>query len=412
MSKAEYHEEFLLVAKRFGITEATLETEKTILMKTGGKTVQDIREKVSMATDEMRTVRAATFFDNIKARLKLGQGIHDRLEAYVFAEGDFSGYDIEGMNRHVPIPIMFRCARNIIVEADHCLDLTADASDWDRGKGDDLISMLNVETLILEKGARVCVRGNLFVFVCQRLINNGGSIDILPTDFSYDKSYNGVMDGQDGMSGNDAIAVDDSPQIHMDPTIFGEFYNGSIRGVINGSDGKDGEDGTNGARGFCGGALKIAEINIREITGANPLPIHIIGGKGGNGGNGGNGGDGADGGCGGDAYRTPYESFPAGRGGNGGNGGSGGNGGNGGGGGISSNVYIEVPDTQLVDVTVIPGEGGAGGKAGLGGAHGRGGNPDGVDGVSGKDGKNGNPGHKRQAAAVFVNGIRYFNNTL
>ena len=255
-------EEFIRFAQRFGITEDKLSNNKFVRIRTGGKTPEELREKVSMATDAMRKVRARTFFDNIRVRSRMGQGIHDRLEAYIFADGTFTEYDMEGMNRHVPIPIMLSCAHSITIKAGKCMDLTADAVDWDRGKGDDLFSILNVETLVLEAGAKVRVWGNLFVMLCQHLVNHGGSIEILPTDFSYEKSYAGKMDGQDGKNGSMGCNAEVTPILNMQSTILGDFYNGDTRGIINGADGNNGEDGMDGKRGFCGGALKIAEINL------------------------------------------------------------------------------------------------------------------------------------------------------
>lgn len=156
----------------------------------------------------------------------MGQGIHDRLEAYIFADGTFTEYDIEGMNRHVPIPIMLSCARNITVNPGECMDLTANAADWDRGKGDDLFSILNVETLVLEAGAKIRVRGNLFVMLCQNLVNHGGSIEILPTDFSYEKSYTGNMDGRNGQDGKMGCNAEATPKLQIQSTILGDFYKG------------------------------------------------------------------------------------------------------------------------------------------------------------------------------------------
>lgn len=398
--------EFYEVASRFGITPQELDAGKMVVKKTGGKTVQELRNTVTMVSDEMRRIRAQSFFENIKARQRLGQGIHDRLEAYVFADGQFSDYDIAGMNKHVPIPILVTCAKQIIVEYGQCLDLTADASDWDRGKGDDLISLLNVDTLVLEQDATIRVRGNLFIVVCQHLVNHGGSIEILPTEFSYDKSYQESFHGNRGRDGCDAPAASETPEVSMESTVFGEFYLGEPLGILNGAVGKDGQNGEIGENGYCGGAIKIAEINLREITGTTPFNILVQCGCGGNGGDGGNGGRGSHGAKGGGAYRTLTEQFPAGIGGDGGNGGHGGNGGRGGNGGISSNIYVEVPSEDLVEVKVYAGLGGKGGKGGKGGACGHGGNPGGADGKDGEAGKDGIHGHSRPKAAVFICGKR------
>lgn len=411
MNNMQIENEFLTYAYKFGITKKEIENESFISKRTGGNTIQELREKVSLATVSMRQERAETFFDNIKARSRMGQGIHDRLEAYAFADGEFSDYDIAGMNRHVPIPILFTCVKELTLDSNECLDLTADAADWNRGKGDDIISIFNVHTLNLKKNAKIRVRGNIFVMLCQNLINDGGCLQIMPTDFSYEKSYIGKMNGNDGKNGENGTAPVSNLQLPMTSTLFGDFYEGPIRGVQNGRNGNDGKDGAPGQNGFCGGALKIAEINIRNIAG-KPLSILISGGCGGNGGNGGKGGDGSSGTDGGKPYRTFSEIFPGGKGGDGGNGGNGGNGGRGGNGGISSNVYIEVPNPQMLDVTVLPGYGGNGGKGGKGGKGGEGGRSyeiesmNGHDGACGMEGKAGKSGRTRQPSAVFVCGKR------
>lgn len=399
-------DEFYRTAEQFGISRQEIDSEELIIKKTGGRTVEELRKKASMATDEMRKIRAESFFDNIKDREKIGQGIHDRLEAYVFADGNFSEEDIAGMNKHVPIPIQVVCGKRIEVGLGECLDLTADGADWDRGKGDDLVSLLNVETLVLHQDSVVRVRGNLFVIVCQHLVNKGGKIEILPTDFSYDKSFHGSFHGRRGADGYDGIKPMQTADAPVESTIFGDFYLGEPLGRLDGAAGCDGCDGKHGEQGYCGGAVKIAELNLREITGILPLEVTIRCGCGGNGGDGGNGGAGSDGADPGAAYRTLTEEVPEGIGGNGGNGGNGGKGGRGGNGGISSNIYLEVPCAEYVNVHVFPGYGGAGGKGGRGGKAGHGGRHGGIDGIAGMDGKNGIHGRARAKAAVFINGIR------
>ena len=399
-------EEFYRVAEQFGVSRQEIDSGEKIIKKTGAKTVDDLRNKVSMATDEMRQIRAASFFDNIRSHGKIGQGIHDRLEAYIFANGSFSEEDLTGMSKHIPIPILFTCGKKITVKSGECLDLTANRADWDRGNGDDVFSILNVDTLILNPNSIIRVRGNLFVIVCQHLINKGGKIEILPTDFSYEISYHGSFNGSCGLNGIDGMKPIRTAEAPISSTIFGKFYMGKPLGKLDGAAGHDGCDGKNGENGFCGGAVKIAELNLREITGIRPLEVSIQGGCGGNGGDGGNGGNGGDGADPGASYRTLTEIIPEGTGGNGGCGGNGGNGGRGGHGGISSNIYIEVQDKEYVHVHVNPGYGGNGGKGGKGGLGGHGGKNGGFDGPPGKDGKDGLHGHTRAKAAVFINGIR------
>lgn len=53
--------EFIRFAQRFGITEDKLSNNRFVRIRTGGKTPEELREKVSMATDAMRSVRARTF---------------------------------------------------------------------------------------------------------------------------------------------------------------------------------------------------------------------------------------------------------------------------------------------------------------------------------------------------------------
>ena len=234
--------EFYAYAARFGLTREEILAQPVIQRKTGGETIQALRDRLSLATAAMRSKRAATFFDNIKARSRLGQGIHDRLEAYAFADGEFSEADLEGMRRHLPIPILFTCTRELTVEAGACLDLTTYAEEWGLSRGEDLATVLNVHRLILKKDGKIQVRGNILVLLCQELINEGGRIEILPTDYSYENAYAGSMNGADGQNGQDAGLPKVTPVLPMLSTFLGRFYEGEPVGPLHGADGISGTD--------------------------------------------------------------------------------------------------------------------------------------------------------------------------
>jgi hypothetical protein len=363
----------------------------------------------STADDASRARRADHFFNpTIAARRRLGQGVHDRCEAGVFAGMPVAQSDLDGMAGHLPFPV--RASSELVrrIPAGTEWDVSARPQDWGREYRDDVVRVVNVGTLILEPGARLVVQGNLFFLLCQRVIHlgeddpEGWQIGVLATPFSVDPGI-GPDDGAPGRDGRHGGAGTDGLARQASPTLLGPML---VRDVpetaIDGTPGGGGTDATNGGPGRTGGAAKIAEITFRSIEGN--VTILAAGGDGGNGGAGGRGGDGGQGGNGASALRTFRGELPAGAGGRGGAGGAGGAGGRGGHGGLASNVYVSVPEAFVPQVRLrpLPSRGGAGGRGGPGGRPGASG-VGAAPGIPGRAGEDGAPGRDRPAPPMFLN---------
>lgn len=386
---------------------------------------------VSRAEPWRREKRAQTFFDSIRSRQALGQGMHDRGEAISFAYGRMKPGDEAGLSRHFPVRVKTISVLEKTLHAGECWDVSTRGNDWGVDNGEELYCILNVGRLVLNPGSSVIVRGNVFTLICQELVKVSAAdesglkgvdgspsfdIGILPTPFSYASVDSCEMDGRPGLAGVDGEAARQNQSLPMTSTIFGPIHTGGSKGAINGSKGMEGETGGRGENGKVGGACKLAEINLRKIVcGKEGITILAKAGDGGTGGTGGSGGVGGRGSAGLDAYRTLYEDYHAGIGGAGGNGGDGGRGGNGGNGGISSNIYVCVPREQeeFVHLISLEGRGGVAGKGGPGGQGGEGGAGgreadmtmagSGRNGLSGHEGPAGRTGHNRPAPPMFLN---------
>jgi len=413
-------QEFMKICRECGYEEeelGRLRAGNTVLKYRMIPTLEELTCIFSRADNQMRAAREKVFYRDrsIRLRKRIGQGIHDRAEKIIFSFGEpLSDYDISGLKKHQPHPVKFYSALNLEVPAGVCLDFSAFADDFGLPLGDDLLCSVNIGTLVLEEGASICVRGNLFSFLCQKLVKKGNGehpdIQILPTRFSYSPGYRPFGESLDGAGGECGEDGTDGCHAHtptISGSIFGNFHFGQERGIKNGGDGTDGTDGTPGENGLCGGASKIAEIIIRslELQDGSCLYVKAKGGDGGCGGDGGRGGRGGNGGMGADAYDvfTPEKilHFKSGQMGRGGDGGHGGNGGCGGNAGICSNIFIEVPEEYAGKIICISqgGRGGCGGKGGDGGAGGIG-VKNGKNGVRGADGRN---GHDRPGPPMYVN---------
>jgi hypothetical protein len=384
---------------------------------------------LSAANAEQRRRRQAAFFGpSIALRRAIGQGVHDRTEAAVFADGQIDSADEARAMMHFPFPTRILSVRHRDVGPGECWDLSVRDEHWGIDFRDDILNVVNIGSLHLAPGAIVAVRGNLLMLAVQRIICDGegapGQIAILPTPFPVDRRV-GPLDGPGGPAGRDGTGGLDGVAAPTAPTWLGcDWLTGSVvPGACDGRDGSDGSDGGDGARGRNGGPSKTAEITIGELTG--PLTLVATAGRGGDGGNAGDGGHGGHGGHGAGGQRTMQGILPPGHGGAGGNGGNGGHGGRGGDGGISSNVFVSLPPDQEGWLRVIshPSPGGRGSRGGAGGTGGGGGyagipalmpgspapggprqrdpSPPGHDGADGRDGID---GRSRPAPPVFVNG--------
>lgn len=381
-------------------------------------TVLDGRRVLCNATDASRRERQKTFFNpNIAARRRLGQGMHDRGEAATFADGVIDEADVDGQNRHLPVHVK---AISVAEKTIAAWDVSVRGSVWGLDDMEELYVTVNVGRLILEPGAALIVRGNVFSLLCQEIVacenteDGAFHIGILPTPFSVDFGHGPFhgTPGTNGAAGRDGLA---GRTLEAERTLLGfRLREAADLAVMNGNAGQAGENGLDGARGRNGGMCKLAELTLRSVTG--PLTVFAQAGAGGDGGNGGHGGNGGRGGDAGDGHRLWRGIINGGHGGAGGRGGDGGNGGHAGNGGLASNIYIDVPvaDEHKIIRIALPsmgGSGGAGGRGGRGGAagltgrgpitefDGKPGKP-GANGVNGRDGRH---GKSRPAPWIFLN---------
>lgn len=352
---------------------------------------------LTAATAQQRRRRQAVFFGpSIEIRRAIGQGVHDRTEAAIFADGQVEPADEARALIHFPFPTRILSVRHRDVGPGECWDLSVREEHWDIDFRDDIMNVVNIGSLRLAPGAIMAVRGNLLILIAQRIICGGQGappqLAILPVPFPVDRRV-GPLDGTGGPAGRDGADGPDGGTAPTAPTWLGcDWLTGPVvPGSGDGRDGFNGGDGGDGARGRNGGPSKTAEITIGELTG--PLALVATAGRGGNGGRGGDGGLGGDGG----------------------------HGGRGGDGGISSNVFVSLPPDQEGQLRVLshPSPGGRGSRGGSGGSGGRGGrpgvparipggpaavpgdpSPSGRDGASGRDGID---GRSRPAPPVFVN---------
>jgi hypothetical protein len=395
--------------------------------------LKDVRRIFSRASEESRRRRGQTFFDRIRERARLGQGIHDRGEAHAFADGEISYADRRGLARHYPLRVRTISCRHKLIPAGEVWDVSTHAAEWGVEGIEELYVILNLGMLTIETGGRLIVRGNVVSATCQKLTILGPStapiaaetsayhLGILPTPYYIGPGLSTHFDlhGKPGATGADGGAGTRGEDVVLGSSILGPcLIHDAREGRRDGGDGRPGAHGRPGERGLSGGPCKLAEITIRELAGNHPLHLFVQAACGGDGGAGGNGGPGGDGGHGGAGAAGIEETVPAGNGGAAGDGGNGGNGGHGGNGGICSNVYLDVPpdaESRIV-VTVLPSVGGRGGSPGRGappghpGQAGRGSGrtPAGCDGAKGRAGRGGIAGlngRSRPPAAVFINDV-------
>ena len=250
---------------------------------------------LSRADEATRRRRGERFFEGLEARQRLGQGRHDRGEAFAFAGAELSEGDHYGLARHFPACLKAISVLHKILEPGECWDVTTSGADWGIDAREDTYVLINIGTLTLKPGARIIVHGNIFSLVCQRVIKsaNAGSqpshfdLGIFATPYS-GELYFPPFDGAHGTSGLSGCPGIDGEADQVGGSILGPRV--SLREAHNkdGTDGESGQDGENGRRGLNGGACKLTEITLREIhPGSEPLVIFSQAGQGGSGGMGG-----------------------------------------------------------------------------------------------------------------------------
>lgn len=423
---------FQEVAKLFNHNFAKLAAGEEIITYQQIPSLEAGRVILSRASMAVRQRKSKVFYQGIETRQRLFQGMHDRGEEFIYADGEIVEADKQNIASHLPLHAKLISVKIKRIKANEIWDLTTHPDIWGFGAREELYVAVNVEKLILAPNAKVIIKGNVLSFSCQEIVREqivGGEsiidfdIGILPTPTSVDTKH-GQHDGIDGESVKDGINGADGQTPKVQTGMFGPtiISDADFEGQQHGIAGTAGEAGNRGNDGRIGGMVKQAEIFIGRLTNfeANSLKIFSKPGDGGNAGNGSNGGNAGNGGNGGDGIETVNQTIQPGRGGDAGNGGNGGRGGNGGNGGIASNMFVEVPPILISLITTIslPSEGGIAGKGGQGGEAGVAGiggiqqntlsafkAPDGKVGENGKDGKDGKHGRERAGANIFVNGV-------
>ena len=276
---AERAAEFFGVAGMLGHDAKTLRAGVELRSHVRLPTMEDGRRVLSRATPEERQRRGATFFDAIRSRQRLGQGMHDRGEAFTFADAEPTESDGKGLARHLPVRVSAISVAHKTLAAGEVWDVSVRGEDWGVDDIEELYVIVNVGVLVMEPGASLVVRGNVFSLVCQRLVRNGPAtecvvpcpenfdIGILPTPFSVDTG-SGPLDGADGADGAAGLAGADGLDLEirtgmLGPLVVDETAEASPAGVA----GTAGEPGQDGTRGRTGGMCKLAELTLREIAG-------------------------------------------------------------------------------------------------------------------------------------------------
>lgn len=389
----------------------------------------EVRRLFGTQDMEARQRKSVVHYQGLKARQRLPQGMHDRCEEFVYAAGGFpSQMDQNGLAHHLPLHF------KVVRMESHCV---AKGTVWDLSVQRDVhwpeldpleecYVFLHIDHLILEDGAQVIVRGDVFSMECGILeranpksSQESVSADcfdfgILPTPASVDRnaSANTGERGEDGISGGHGT---DGTSVDFQGSLFGAYLPADQADVVtDGTAGAHGRDGKAGMRGRNGGMCRLADIRIDRLVGFEHAPLRIFSraGNGAAGGDGGQGGNGGNGGHAGRGIEAINGRISSGRGGSGGDGGDGGDGGNGGNGGISSNIFVQLrpEDSRQVQTLSLSSVGGEAGRGGRGGRAGRGGSSpagedvrrDGPDGQQGIDGKAGKPGKGRPGANIFI----------
>lgn len=369
---------------------------------------------ISRATEVSKQKRARTFFKGIEYRARLPQGLHDRGEAYCFADMSLDKKRNQaGLENHFPINVRLTSIPEKIVEENEVWDISVYPSDWEVDERTELYNLVNIGKLILKRNASVIVKGNALVFTCssvEKLYPSEKPYDlgILPTDHGFGLRR-GQYDGRHGINGADGLPGKDAKLPMIGRNFLGALLpDGITQEDMNGAGGLKGQEGEPGESGLTGGACRIAEINLRSFANELPFVIGAIGSNGGDGGNGGNGGDGGRGGNGVPAFKTFTGKYEGGHGGNGGVGGNGGEGGRAGHSGMSSHIFIDVPEKNLNKLFFFsspgkPGRPGKGGQPGKGGLAGSSDLSEAVNGNPGNAGAPGKPGRQLPAATIYVN---------
>ena len=193
-------------ARRLGHDPGQLIGHAELLSYPSLPTVAAVRA-LSAATAEQRRQRQAVFFGpSIALRRAIGQGVHDRTEAAVFADGQIDPADEARAMMHFPFPTRILSVRHRDVGPGECWDLSVRDEYWDIDYRDDILNVVNIGSLHLAPGAIVAVRGNLLMLTVQRVdCDEAGApaqIAILPIPYPVDRRV-GPLDGPGAPAGRD-----------------------------------------------------------------------------------------------------------------------------------------------------------------------------------------------------------------
>jgi hypothetical protein len=144
---------------------------------------------------------------------------------------------------------------------------------WGLDDKEELYVTLNVGLLVMEPGASLVIRGNVFSLLCQTIVNEGDpatvaagyQIGILPTPFSVDSGH-GPMDGPSGADGSAGRDGACGNPMSVENSILGFRLREEVAvDSMHGQPGEDGRPGGDGGHGRNGGMCKLAALTLRRV---------------------------------------------------------------------------------------------------------------------------------------------------
>ena len=160
---------FLARARRLGHGPARLLAGEVTETLTSIPALEQARQLSQVSPAERRARQAVFFHPAVAIRSRLGQGVHDRCEAYVFADGSIDDADRDRLAMRFPFPARLLSVLYRRVAAAEVWDLTMEHQVLGIDERDDLFNVVNVGELVIEPGGRVIVQGDLLVLGCLHL---------------------------------------------------------------------------------------------------------------------------------------------------------------------------------------------------------------------------------------------------
>src|ERR1017187_2219293 len=197
---------FLARARQLGHDTGRLLAGEPVSSRVRLPGIDDIRRLCLVGPAERLARQAGFFHPAMAARSRLGQGVHDRCEAYAFADGHVDDADRARLAIHLPFPARFVSILSRRVAAGEVWDLTVAPAELGVDERDDVLNVVNLGELLIEPGGRVIVQGNLLIFGCQHLRHQapagdaGYQLGVLPTPYPVDRR-SGPRNGRAGPPG-------------------------------------------------------------------------------------------------------------------------------------------------------------------------------------------------------------------